>query len=175
MTNDPRGPEPPADPTVEDVVDAFVEFFNAKDWDEVATLLAPDGKLNLGAGVEGDGVVDSLVELALSHPGMLLTRGERGDEPVAVAWIPDGEGRPWVRVGYFSFSTVDAAEHPLIEYLEYSDVPEDGAELLAEEPSADEVPEWDDWNEWEEGAPSAEPGETEVLGELEANGEPATD
>ena len=167
MTDHRPGDDLPADPAGEDVVHAFIEYYNAKDWDEVAGLLAPEPELSLGAGIETDGLVESLIELSLGHPGMLLTRGDKGTEPVAVAWVPDGEGRPWIMVGYFSFSLIDGSDHPLIEFLDYTDVPEDAEDdLVAEEPAMDEVAEWADWNEWEEGAPAEELGDTHELEQI---------
>ncbi len=157
-----RGPDDATAPdsAEEDVIHAFIEYVNAKDWDGVAGLLSSNVELSLGGPIEAGEVISSLTELTLNHPGMLLTRGDRGTEPVAVAWIPDGEGKPWIQVGFFTFSLVDGSDHPLIEYLDYTDVPDDDNDLVAEEPALDEVSEWEDWNEWDEGAPTEEPGET---------------
>jgi len=161
-TYEPRaGDDPLPDPAAEDVIHAFIEFVNAKDWDEVAALFSSDAEVSLGGGFEIGDPAEALAELAMAHPGMLLTRGDKGPEPVAVAWLPDGQGQPWIQTGYFTFSIAETGEQPLIELLDYTDVPDDEPEdLVAEEPALDEVAEWEDWNEWEEGAPTEEPSDT---------------
>ncbi len=152
------GDDAPGDPARENVVVRFVDEFNSRNWDGVAALLAADATGSIAGDVAPGELVDALVRVTLENPGVLLTRGEAGSEPVAVAWLPDGEGSPYTRVGYLSFAFAGGDESPLVEYLEYVDVPA-GEDLVAEEPEPTEVSEWEDWTEWEEGAPrvDAEP------------------
>lgn len=146
---------PSLDPAAESVLDEFVELFNARDWDAIAEFISEDvTSERLGAASRTE-VLHALAQLDVTYPGLLATRGEYGNEPVVVAWLPDFETRDWAPMGYFSFSFTDDDE-PLIEHIEYEDVPTEDELLLAEEPDADDLPEWFDWTAYEEGVPSTE-------------------
>jgi|FLYL01.1.fsa_nt_gi hypothetical protein len=130
----------------EDVVAAFTTGFNDRDWDQVGELLAEDCTSDALGGSDRAEVVDSLADLSLRHPGLLLTVGRAGDELVAAAWLPDHESRTWRQVGYLSFSS---NEDSLVEHIDY--VAEPDAD--ADPPEPEDLPEWFDWTEWEEGVP----------------------
>lgn len=145
----------PLDPAAEAVLDELVDLFNARDWDAMAEFLAEDvTSERLGAASKAE-AIHALAQLDITYPGLLMTRGEYGTEPVVVAWLPDFETRDWAPLGYFSFSFTEDDE-PLIEHVDYEDVPTDDGQLLAEEPDADDLPEWFDWTAYEEGVPSTE-------------------
>lgn len=128
----------------EDVLDEFVEILNARDLEGVAELLAPEVTSTVFGGGTPETVVEGMSDLLLRYPHLVTSRGEVGEEPVVVLWLPDEEER-YRAVGYLDF----AFEGGLIEHLEYVDeVPSD---LLAEEPEGDELAEWDRWPGWDSG------------------------
>ena len=137
------------DPAGENVVDEFVDYFNARDLDSLAELLAEDVTadfLDLGG---REGVIEGIADLSIRNPGLLLTRGELGEEPVVVAWTP-GENHDYRRLGFFCFTFTDDAD-ALVEHIEYDDSPSDSEAVLAEEPDPVDMPEGLDWQEWDSG------------------------
>jgi hypothetical protein len=142
-------PPVPVDPAGENAVDELVDYFNARDFESVGALLDPDVS-SAWLEVSGrDGMVVALTEVALRNPGLVLTRGELGDEPVAVAWVP-GEEHGYQRMGYLTFSYSDGDADAPIEHIDYDDSAPP-AELLAEEPDPDDMAEGTEWREWEAG------------------------
>jgi len=140
-------------------LDEFVDYFNARDLEAVRELLDEDCSAPFFGGNGHESIMQGMGELVLGYPGIVATRGELGDEPVVVAWIP-GEQRVYQRMGYFRFTftdepTGDDAEvvdgELRIEHIDYSDEIDDGS-LLAEEPDPEDMAEWESWQEWEEGA-----------------------
>lgn len=138
-------------------LDEFVDFFNARDLEAVRDLLDDEVSAPFFGGVGNESVMQGVGELVLGYPGIVATRGELGDEPVVVAWIP-GEEREYRRMGYFRFTFTDEVVEPdvvdgelKIEHIDYSDEIDDGS-LLAEEPDPADMAEWESWREWEEGA-----------------------
>ena len=138
-------------------LDEFVDFFNARDLEAVRDLLDDEVSAPFFGGVGSESVMQGVGELVLGYPGIVATRGELGDEPVVVAWIP-GEEREYRRMGYFRFTFADEVVEPdvvdgelKIEHIDYSDEIDDGS-LLAEEPDPSDMAEWESWREWEEGA-----------------------
>jgi hypothetical protein len=141
-------------------LDEFVDFFNARDLEAIRDLLDDDVSAPFFGGNGHEVVMQGIGELVLGYPGIVTTRGELGDEPVVVAWIP-GEQRVYQRMGYFRFTFTEdgeGAEDPSvvdgelrIEHIDYSDEIDDGT-LLAEEPDPADMAEWESWQEWEEGA-----------------------
>ncbi len=145
------------EPAAENVLTALVEYLNANDLDGVAELLHPEVDCPFFETAGRDGVVEAFGELALRYPAMVYTRAELGVEPVIVAWgfgsEPGVHGRQegtFRMMGVFSFAFGDGDE-PLVEHIAYDDDPDPGAELLAEEPDASDVPEGVDWLEWDAG------------------------
>lgn len=128
-------------------LDAFVEIFNAGDFDSLGELIHDDASAPFFDAVSAAAIVDAAADLMLRYPGLVTTRGEVGVEPVVVLWIPGEEG--YRRVGYFNFTFTDDDE-PLIDYIGYSE-DQYAEDLLAEEPDAGEIPEGIDWRVWEEG------------------------
>ena len=138
-------------------LDEFVDFFNARDLEGVRELLDDEVSAPFFGGTGHAPVMQGMGELVRGYPGIVTTRGELGEEPVVVAWIP-GEERVYRRMGYFRFSFVDEPGEPevvdgelKIEHIDYSDEIDDGS-LLAEEPDPADMAEWESWREWEEGA-----------------------
>ncbi len=141
-------------------LDEFVDYFNARDLESIGELLDKEVSAPFFGGSGHDAVMQGIGELVLGYPGILATRGELGDEPVVVAWIP-GEERVYSRMGYFRFTFTEDGENAedagvvdgelQIEHIDYSDEIDDGS-LLAEEPDPDDMAEWESWQEWEEGA-----------------------
>lgn len=140
-------------------LDEFVDFFNARDLEGLSELLDDGVSAPFFGGNDAETVMQGVGELILGYPGIIVTRGELGDEPVVVAWIP-GQERVYRRMGYFRFTFTEdgeAAEDPSvvdgelrIEHIDYSDEIDDGS-LLVEEPDPADMAEWESWQEWEEG------------------------
>lgn len=128
-------------------LDTFVEVFNAGDFESLQELMHPEASAPFFDALSAAAIIDGAADLVLRYPGLLATRGEVGDEPVVVLWIPAEQG--YLRVGYFDFAFTDDDE-PLIEHVGYSD-DQYAEDLLAEEPDASEMPEGLDWRQWEEG------------------------
>ncbi len=140
------------DPAGENAIDELVDYFNARDFESVGALLDP-GVSSAWLEVTGrDAVAAALMDLALRNPGVVLTRGELGQEPVAVAWVP-GEEHGYRRMGYLTFAYADGDGDAPIEHIDYDDGTSPPAGLLAEEPDPDDMPEGTEWREWETGAP----------------------
>lgn len=138
-------------------LDEMVDFFNARDLEAIRELLDAEVSAPFFGGNGPDVVMQGVGELVLAYPGIVATRGELGDEPVVVAWIP-GESRVYRRMGYFRFTFTEDGENSesvngevMIEHIDYSDELDDGT-LLAEEPDPADMEEWESWQEWEEGA-----------------------
>jgi hypothetical protein len=141
-------------------LDEFVDFFNARDLEGIRELLDVDVSAPFFGGNGHEPVMQGMGELVLGYPGIVTTRGELGDEPVVVAWIP-GQHREYRRMGYFRFTFTDEGEKTQdpsvvdgelkIEHIDYSDEIDDGT-LLAEEPDPADMAESESWQEWEEGA-----------------------
>ncbi len=146
-----------ADP--EGVLVALVEFFNARDFEGFQELLADDAECPHFEAHGAEAVARAFADTALHYPGILMTRGEIGEEPVTVLHTPAREpgvhGRQegtFRRMGVFSFTFVDG-EESLIEHIGYDDDPDPLENLLAEEPDPGDLPEGVDWMEWDAGEP----------------------
>lgn len=112
----------------EDLVTAFVEAFNAGDFDAVDELLADEVDVH-GIVEEADTPVGVLEELWIRSPWMSMARAEVGLDPVAAVWIPDEHGR-YRPVGFFEFET---SGESIVRLELFETVPDD---LLSEEPPA---------------------------------------
>ncbi len=111
----------------EDLVTAFVETFNAHDFDGLNELLA-DGAEIRGIVEEADTPVGVLEQFRLRSPWLSLARAELGLDPVAAMWVPDQNER-YVVVGFMSF---EAAGNQIARIELVDTVPGD---LLSENPS----------------------------------------
>ncbi len=140
-------------------LDEFVDYFNARDLEAISELLDPEVSAPFFGGNGEESVMQGVGELVLAYPGIVTTRGELGDEPVVVAWIP-GQQRVYQRMGYFRFTFTEEGEgvedpsvidgELKIEHIDYSDEIDDGS-LLVEEPDPSDMAESESWQEWEEG------------------------
>lgn len=140
-------------------LDEVVDYFNARDLEPIRDLLDREVTAPFFGGNGPDTVMQGVGELVLAYPGIVATRGELGDEPVVVAWIP-GEARVYRRMGYFRFTFTEDGENAddadsvdgevKIEHIDYSDEIDDGS-LLVEEPDPADMAEWESWQEWEDG------------------------
>lgn len=128
---------PPDDSETENMVDEFVECFNARDLDGLRALLSPDVQLEALSAAGVDAAVEALGDLFFREPSIMLTRGEIENEPIAAVWQP-GEGR-YVGVGYLSFLLTEV-DGRLIERIEYVDEID---ESLVEAPDSSEISEWE--------------------------------
>ncbi len=148
---------PTIDADPESVHDALITFFNARDFEGFASLLAPDVDCPHFEAVAPGGVSEAFNDVALRYPGILMTRGEIDDDPVAVLWspapAPGAHGRQegtFHRMGVLSFTYTDGNE-TLVDHIAYDDDPDPLENLLAEEPDPGDLPEGVDWMEWEAG------------------------
>ena len=137
--------------TEEAVLDELVDFFNARDLEGIRELLDTEISAPFFGGTGADVTMQGIGELVLAYPGIVSTRGELGEEPVVVAWIP-GETHTYSRMGYFRFTFTDVDENgdKLVEHIDYSDEVDDGT-LLAEQPDPADMAEGEDWQTWAEG------------------------
>ena len=78
-------------------LDEFVDYFNARDLEAIRELLDGEVSAPFFGGNGHDSVMQGVGELVLGYPGIVVTRGELGEEPVVVAWIP-GEQRVYRRL-----------------------------------------------------------------------------
>lgn len=136
----------------ENVIDELVDYFNARDFEGFGELLAEDVTSDFLDLAGRAGLTESLTDLAIRNPGLVLTRGELGNEPVAVAWTP-GEEHAYRMIGFLSFTFTDDTD-VLVDHVQYDDRPGDSDDLLAEEPDPDDIQEGGEWNEWTEGGDS---------------------
>ena len=137
--------------TEEAVLDELVDFFNARDLIGIRELLDGEVSAPFFGGTGVDLTMQGMGELVLAYPGIVSTRGELGEEPVIVVWIP-GQTRVYRRMGYFRFTFTDEDENgdQLVEHIDYSDEIDDGT-LLAEQPDPADMAEGEDWQAWVEG------------------------
>lgn len=111
----------------EDLVTAFLEAFNAHDFDGLDELLADDAEIR-GIVEEADTPVGLLEQFRLRSPWMSLARAELGLDPVAAIWVTDQNERYEV-VGFMTF---EAAGNQIARIELVETVPE---ALLAENPA----------------------------------------
>ena len=140
-----------ADAAAESVLDEFVDYFNARDFDGLATLVDDDATVPMFPESGKIGAISGFADLALRNPGLVFTRGELGEEPVAVAWSP-APGHEYRRMGYLAFTFTETDGETLIEHAVYDDQPEGVDGVLAEEPDPEDMGEGDTWEEWDSGA-----------------------
>ncbi|MGA7269745.1 MAG: hypothetical protein WB239_01615 [Acidimicrobiia bacterium] len=125
----------------------FVDLFNARDLDELGAMMAPEVEAEF-LGEDGrDGVVDGLNDLLLRYPSLLLTRGDLGKQPIAVAWVFDPDDKRYDTLGYFMLS-LDNAD--MVDGLEYFDELPESEDLVVETPEDIELPEWEEWTAYDE-------------------------
>ncbi len=130
---------------LENLIDAFVEAFNAHDVDGMVDLFTADVELP-GLGGELSGFREAVDAIRGRRPHAILTRGLLDDEPVTVVWDVDAGGG-WRRIALFGY---DRAEDRigLVEVIDDADL---AAEAETVEPEH-EVAEGALWAEWYEGA-----------------------
>jgi hypothetical protein len=138
------------DPAGEALATEFVDLVNAGDYEGLAELLHPDVSSEFLGTTGRDDVVATLEETLLRNPGVVFTRGELGDEPIAVAWAAQDDGYRRLGLVLFGYSEGDDGE-TLIERLNYEDREVDPDLLLAEEPDIEDADEGNRWSEWDSG------------------------
>lgn len=138
------------DPAGEALAAEFVDLVNARDYEALAELLHPEIESSF-LGVSGrTDFVEKLADLVQRNPGIVLTRGELGAEPIAVAWSRGDDGG-YQRSGIVVFRYSDEDGTAVIDCMEYEDRDLDPDALLAEEPEAEDADEGQSWEEWETG------------------------
>ena len=143
---DENGP----DPAGEALATEFVDLVNAGDFEGLGELLHPEVSSEfLGRSGPGD-VIAALEETLLRNPGVVFTRGELGDEPIAVAWAVQDDGYRRLGLVLFTYADGDDGE-TLIDGLAYEDREVDPDLLLAEEPDIEDADEGNRWTEWDSG------------------------
>ena len=131
-----------ANAAVDNVLDEFIDLFNARDFDALTELLAPEVEAPfLDAGSAPD-TAEGLSDLVLRYPTMILTRGELGTDPVVGVWIFRQGDDAYGLAGYLTALMTDD-EEPVIERLQLVDELDDTEDLVVETPDADEIPEWE--------------------------------
>lgn len=125
----------------------FVDLFNARDFDDLAEMLADEIEADFLGEDSSQGVVDGLNDLLLRYPSLVLTRGDLDQEPIAVAWVFDPDDNRYDTMGYF---VLVLDESDLVNGLEYFDELPDSEDLVVEEPEDVDLPEWDEWSSYDE-------------------------
>ena len=139
------GVEPDSD--LESLRAAFVDAFNARDLDELLSIVAADVEVPDLAGSDGvPALAEELETMWRNAPALLLTRAFLDGAPCAVAWLPDEEAC-WSRVALVCFSS-DGDKLSMVSVPDDVDAME---RAEAEPPEGDELDEWSDWTEWETG------------------------
>ena len=140
--------------SLESLIDAFVEAFNAHDLERSRELLADDAELP-GVGGDPDGFPAVVTRCWEERPHAILTRGVLPDaeipwdgQPVAILWDVADE-RGWTRTGLLTFDVADADDE--IGLIEYVGDPTIIDQVETADPEPD-LPEGASWREWDEGA-----------------------
>ncbi|MFN2557610.1 MAG: hypothetical protein ABR592_12235 [Nitriliruptorales bacterium] len=133
--------------TLEDLIDGFIDAYNAHDLESLFELLSDEVELP-GLGIDRSGFSAAVEGVWDQRPNAVLTRGLLEERPIAVLWDL-GEGNAWSRMALFAFETADDdSEIGLVELID------DAASIETaetDEPESD-VPEGVRWEEWYEGA-----------------------
>lgn len=134
------------DEDLESLRDAFVDAFNARDLDEILTLVSRDVEC---PDIAGDGrpvLAEELESIWERSPGAFLTRAFLDSAPCAVAWMPDEDGC-WVRAALVTL----ASDEGLISVVALPDDIDALERAEADDPTGEELEEWSDWTEWDRG------------------------
>lgn len=129
-----------------DALDAVAEAFNARDLDQLLSVVAPDGEAPGLLGYDRDNLSEAIEDLWQRRPTCCLTRGHHLDEHIGVLWEHDGSD--WWRAAAVH---VDDVSEGMIGVLEFTPDPALLEEIVAEPPEADELDEGARWSEWEDG------------------------
>lgn len=141
--------EGPTDGELEELRDAFIDGFNARDLDALTAVVHPDVECPDIAGDGFDALAEELEAIWERSPAAILTRGYLDDEPCAMAWLPDEDGH-WIRASLVCFDVTDG----LIGLVCLPDDADSLERAVADEPTGDELDEWIDWAEWDRGEES---------------------
>lgn len=125
----------------------FVDLFNARDLDDLAEMLADEIEAGFLGEDSRDGVVEGLNDLLLRYPSLVLTRGDLGQQPIAVAWVFDPDDDRYDTMGYF---TLALNPSDLVAEIDYLDELPESEDLVVEEPEQVELPEWEEWSAYDE-------------------------
>lgn len=135
--------------TLEELIDAFVDAYNAHDLDTLLELLSEDAELP-GVGIDVEGFPVAVVSMWEERPNAVLTRGLLGEQPVTVLWDV-AEAGAWARVALLTFELADEdGELGLVELLDDPTAIE-SAETDEPEPDLAEGARWEEWYEGEDG------------------------
>lgn len=137
-----EAPTPATDDVgAENVIDEFVEYFNARDLDALESMLAGDVDAEFLKVAGSISALEAMEDFFVREPLVLATRGERGVDPIVGLWQPkvgdkdtdDGKDDTgeYVSIGYLLFECSEDDE-PLITRIEY--VEELDGDVLVEEP-----------------------------------------
>jgi hypothetical protein len=139
--------EPQGEADLEVLRDAFVDSFNARDLDAVLALVHRDVECpDITSGDGADVLAEELEAIWERSPGAILTRGFLEGTPCAVAWLPDEDGC-WSRAALATFDS----DRGLLSLIALPDDADALDRAEAEEPTGEELDEWQDWAEWDRG------------------------
>lgn len=147
------GLDRPTDSALESLRDAFVEGFNSRDLEVILGAVRED--VECPDASDGDGAESLASELSSiweRSPEAFLTRAFVGDEPIAVAWRPDEDGR-WTRVAMVCFDEADG----LLSLVALPDDIDALERAEVEDPTEAQLDEWADWAEWDRGEETVAP------------------
>jgi len=136
----------PGEGAREELVEGFIEAFNARDLDQLLELFSDDAEVP-GLGDDRNGLGSALEDLWERNPGVTATLGRLGGAAVTMLWVSDD--REWWRVGMVVFEGSDEVLS-LAELVEEPGALE-GTEADAPERERDEGATWEEWEEGVEG------------------------
>lgn len=134
---------------IDNALDEFIEAVNARDLELLAELMAPDVEADLVGASSRDDALEGFNDLILRNPTLLLSRGDLGPAPIAVAWVFDLDSDDFRALGYVAVD-LDDSEESLIQRIVYVDELPDTDELVMETPERDDLSEWVEWVEQDE-------------------------
>lgn len=135
---------------LDNVLDEFADIVNGRDLDGLSDLIAPDAQFDFLGATSRESVVDGFNDLFLRNPNLLVTRGDRGSEPIVALWVFDFEGDRFDLSGYATID-IDDSEDALITGITFVDDISGTEDLVVETPDRSELPEWEDWTEFDGG------------------------
>jgi hypothetical protein len=143
----------PTDGDLEDLRDAFVDGFNARDVEAILAIVHADVECpDMPAGDGAALLAEELEAIWERAPEAFLTRGLLDGLPVAVAWRPDEEGR-WTRAALVCLVATDG----LLSVVALPDDVDALERAETDDPPEAELEEWNDWSEWDRGEETVVP------------------
>jgi hypothetical protein len=132
-------PAPLATTNDSDLIDEFIECFNARDLDGIGELIATDVEAEFVHAVGSAGAMEGLEDLFVREPLVVLTRGDADGDALAAVWHPSAGGQQVVGYLIFEFTDDDPGRLTRIEYVDELNADD----LVIETPDEPVAEEWE--------------------------------